>query len=118
MPQFRLLSRQAGKEEMMPKKLLFMMLAGVMLGCGGSAGQKFDTSMVEHIQVGQTKEAEVLSMLGTPWEIQKISNGSYVLAYQYGHRAPLGVSTGIDSLRVQIYDGVVIHKWEHLDQEY
>ena len=100
----------------MPKKLLLLLLAGIMLGCTTTAGMKFDTTAVDHIQVGQTTKADVITMLGLPWESQKISNGSEVFDYQYGHRWPLGVGTNVELLQVQFYDGVVIDKWQRLAQ--
>jgi hypothetical protein len=109
-------SLEAMEEEIMPKKLLLILLVGILLGCTTTAGRKFDTTAVDRIDLGQTTEGEVITMLGMPESNQKLSNGSYVFVYNYGHRLPLGMGTTVDLLRVQFYDGVVIDKWQRMDQ--
>jgi hypothetical protein len=104
------------EEEIMSKKLLLIMLLGICIGCTTTAGRKFDAAAGDRIEVGQTTEAEVFSMLGVPLWSQQLSNGSYIYDYSYGHSWPLDVGTKVETLQVQFYDAVVIDKWQRLAQ--
>ena len=99
------------------KNLLLILLAGMFLGCSHTAGRKYDTTAVDRIGVGQTTESEVITMLGRPLTLEKLSNGINFYKYAYGDRCPIALGTAIDSLHVQVYNGVVIDKWQVLLQE-
>jgi hypothetical protein len=100
----------------MGKTLLMVVLAGIFLGCSHTAGQKYDVTVVDRIGVGQTTESDVLMMLGSPLSEKKLGNGIKICNYTYGNRCPLWFGTKIDSMQVQVYNGVVINKWQELTQ--
>ena len=98
----------------MGKKLWFGVLASMFLvGCH-TAGSKYDTTAMDRIGVGQTTEREVLYLVGPPLTEKKLSNGMKVYNYAYGNRCPLGFGTAVNSMELQLYNGVVINKWQAL----
>jgi hypothetical protein len=105
-----------GKEKIMPKNLLLIILVGLFLGCSTTAGRQFDTTAVDRIDVGQTTEAQVISMLGVPYSQDNLTNGITIYNYRYGYSSPIGLGTSIDRLQVQSVDGVVVNKWQRLEQ--
>jgi hypothetical protein len=102
------------KEAIMLKNLLLILLAGIFLGCSYTAGRKYDTTALERIEVGHTTDSEVLAMLGPPLAANKLSNSMEIFEYAYGKRCPIGLGTKVDSMQVQLYNGVVIKKWQEL----
>lgn len=63
--------------------ILFFCLAG-LIGCAtAEVGRQYDTDAASHIQVGQTTEAEVISLLGQPLKVQENADGSKVYTYLY-----------------------------------
>ena len=99
------------------KNLLLLILAGIFVGCGYTAGRKYDITAMDRIGVGQTTESDVITMLGLPLSEKKLSNGMKIYEYAYGERCPFfGFGTSVDSLQVQLYEGVVINKWQALMQ--
>jgi hypothetical protein len=96
------------------KNLLLVLLAGILLGC--SAGRKYDTTAIDRIGVGQTTESELVAMLGAPLTQEKLSNAITMYGYTYGDKCPVE-GTYIDSLHVEVYNGVVIKKWQALLEE-
>jgi hypothetical protein len=105
---------QAILEEIMWKNLLLLLLAGILLGC--TAGRKYDTTAIDRIGVGQTTETELVAMLGAPLTQEKLSNAVTLYGYTYGNKCP-AEGTYIDSLHVEVYNGVVIKKWQALMEE-
>lgn len=98
----------------MPKKLLLIIIAGLFLGC--TAGRQYNTSAANWIDLGKTTKTEAVSWLGMPLSSKRLSNGSDLYYYAYGHRLPLNIGTTIDTLQLQIYDGVVVQKWPRFAQ--
>ena len=98
------------------KNLLLIILAGIFLGSSCTAGRRYDITAMDRIGVGQTTEGEVITMLGQPLAAKKLSNGMEIYDYAYGRRCPLGFGTSVNSLQVQLYNGVVIKKWQELRQ--
>ena len=98
----------------MLKNVLLIILAGIFLGCSSTAGRKYDVTAMDRIGVGQTTEGEVVTMLGPPLAARKLSNGMEIYEYAYGKRCPLGFGTSVNSMQVQLYNGVVIKKWQEL----
>ena len=100
----------------MAKNLLLIILAGMFLGCSHTAGSKYDIKAIDRIEVGQTTESDVITMLGLPLTEKKLSNGTKVYCYAYGNRCPVSLGTEVDSMQVRFYDGVAIYKWQELMQ--
>jgi hypothetical protein len=98
----------------MGKNVLVIILAGLFVGCSISAGHKYDVTAVDRIGVGQTTESDVVSMMGLPLAEKKLSNGTKVYSYAYGVRCPIWVSTKIDLAEIQVYNGIVINKWQEI----
>jgi hypothetical protein len=98
------------------KNLLLLILAGMFVGCGYTAGRKYDITAMDRIGVGQTTESDVITMMGLPLSEKQLSNGMKIYEYAYGERCPLWLGTSIDSMQVQFYNGVVINKWQALMQ--
>jgi hypothetical protein len=96
------------------KNVLLVTLAGILVGCSVSAGQKYDITAVDRIVVGQTTESEVITMAGLPLSEKKLSNGNKLYDYAYGVRRPIDSATSVALMQVQIYNGVVINKWQGL----
>jgi hypothetical protein len=107
---------QAIWEGIMWKNLLLIVLAGIFLGCSNTAGRKYDTTAIDRIGVGQTTEGELVAMLGPPLTQEKLSNAITMYGYAYGDKCPVE-GTSIDSLHVEVYNGVVIKKWQALLNE-
>jgi hypothetical protein len=107
---------QINEEEIMSKKLLLIILVGMFWGCStyNTVGQKFDTTAVNRIELNKTTESEVLSMLGAPASEKKLDNGIVIYYYAYGDRKDLGADSAVDSLQIQLYNGVVINKFQRL----
>lgn len=98
----------------MSKNLLFIVLLGIFLGCS-TVGRQFDTNAVNYIDVGKTTESEVISLVGVPISNQRLSNGINMYDYSYGIAAPFESSASVATLKVQFYNGVVINKWQRLE---
>ena len=98
----------------MAKNLLLIILAGIFLGCSHTAGSKYNSTAVDRIGLGQTTERDVVTMMGLPQSEQKLSNGVKVYNYAYGNRCPVEFETTVDSIQVQFYNGVAIHKWQEV----
>jgi hypothetical protein len=100
----------------MSKHLLLIILVGILGGCAvnNTVGQKFDTTAVNRIELGKTTENEVIAMLGAPSSEQKLNNGIVVYYYAYGDRKDLGADSAVDSLQIELYNGVVINKHQRL----
>jgi len=86
------------------------------LGCSHTAGMKYDTTAADRIGVGQTTESQVITMLGRPLSQEKLGNGITRNMYAYGNKCPVE-GTYVDKLEVQVYNGVVINKWQVLLEE-
>jgi hypothetical protein len=100
----------------MSKNLLLMIFVGLFLGCStyNTVGQKFDTTAIDRIEPGKTTEIEVISMLGTPGSEKKLDNGIVIYSYAYGDRKSLGTESAVDSLQIQLFNGIVINKSQTL----
>jgi len=98
----------------MLNNLLLIILVGVLLGCTTTAGRQYDTTAIDEIEIGKTTEGEMVSRLGTPLSMKKISNGIHLYSYAYGNRWPLGMGNYLDSLQIQFYQGVAIKKSQRL----
>ena len=98
----------------MLKNLLVLLFVGLFLGCSVTAGRQFNTGAVNNIIPGTTTESDVISMLGLPVSKEKMSNGSELYTYSYGYRVPLFVETSVNTLQLQICQGVVVDKWPKL----
>lgn len=99
----------------MSTKLCVIMLMMLTLGCA-TVGREFDTTAIYRIDVGKTTENEVIAMLSYPISITKCSNGINIYYYSYGRSYIFGGETSVDSLQVQLFDGVVINKWQNLGE--
>ena len=84
---------------------------GMFWGCAtnNTVGQPFDTNAVKRIDLGKTTENEVISMLGAPGSKEKLDNGIVVYSYTYGDRKSLGAESAVDSLQIQLFNGIVIN---------
>jgi hypothetical protein len=102
------------EEGVMTKNLLLLLFVGLFLGCSISAGRQFNAAAVNNIKVGTTTESDVVLMLGAPLAKEKMSNGSELYTYTYGYRVPLFAETELNSLQLQICEGVVVNKWPKL----
>jgi hypothetical protein len=107
---------QVNQEEIMSRNLLVILLVGMFWGCStyNTVGQKFDTTAINRIELGKTTESEVISMLGAPLSKQNLSNGIVIYSYAYGDRKSLGAESAVDSLQIQLVNGVVINKSQTL----
>jgi hypothetical protein len=107
---------QVNDGEIMSKNLLIIILAGMFWGCAinNTVGQKFDTTAINRIELGKTTENEVISMLGAPGSERKLSNGIVIYSYAYGDRENLGAESSVNSLEIQLFNGVVINKSQML----
>jgi len=95
----------------MAKNLLIMIFVGLFLGCStyNTVGQKFDTTAINRIEPGKTTEIEVISMLGVPESKKNLSNGIVIYSYAYGDRKSLGTESAVNSLQIQLFNGIVIN---------
>jgi len=75
-------------------------------------GRRFDTTAIDRIELGKTTESEVISMLGAPKSIAKLQNGIIVYYYAYGDLSGFMAKNAVDSLQIQLYNGVVINKYQ------
>jgi hypothetical protein len=107
---------QVNEEKTMTKNLLLIILVGIFWGCStyNTVGQKFDTTAVNRIELNKTTEGEVIAMLGAPASEKKLDNGIVIYYYAYGDRKDLGADSAVDSLQIQLYNGVVINKFQRL----
>jgi hypothetical protein len=107
---------QVNEEKTMTKNLLLIILVGIFWGCStyNTVGQKFDTTAVNRIELNKTTESEVIAMLGAPASEKKLDNGIVIYYYVYGDRKDLGADSAVDSLQIQLYNGVVINKFQRL----
>jgi hypothetical protein len=98
------------------KNLLIIILVGMFWGCStyNTVGQKFDTTAINRIELGKTTENEVIAMLGAPGSIKKADNGIVIYYYAYGYQEGLGADSSIDSLQIQLFNGIVINKSQKL----
>ena len=96
----------------MSKNLLIIILVGMLWGCStyNTVGQKFDTNLINRIDLGKTTESEVISMLGAPGSVKKLDNGIVIYSYAYGAREGYVAVCSIDSLQIQLFNGIVINK--------
>jgi hypothetical protein len=85
-------------------------------GCSAynTIGNAYDITAVDRIELGKTKESEVIAMLGAPGSIKKIDNGIVIYYYVYGYQKGLGADNSVDSLEIQLFNGVVINKSQTL----
>ena len=100
----------------MSKNLFILILVGIFWGCStyNTVGEKFDTTAIDRIELGKTTEIEVISMLGAPILEKKLDNGIVIYYYAYGDRKSLGMESAVDSLQIQLFNGVVINKSQNL----
>jgi hypothetical protein len=87
-------------------------------GCAtnNTVGQKFDTNAINKIELGKTTEIEVISMLGAPGSEEKLDNGIVIYSYAYGDREGLMARSSVNSLQIQLFNGIVINKSQTLTQ--
>lgn len=71
---------------------LLCCLAFLTAGCA-TVGTNFDVASVQSIQPG-TSEAQVIAMLGRPNVRTRLTDGSEMLVWSYGHAAAFGSATG------------------------
>jgi hypothetical protein len=85
-------------------------------GCSAynTIGNAYDTTVMDRIELGKTKESEVIAMLGAPGSIKKTDNGIVIYYYIYGYQKGLGADSSVDSLEIQLFNGVVINKSQTL----
>jgi hypothetical protein len=100
----------------MSKNLLIIIFVGLFWGCStyNTVGQKFDTTAINRIELGKTTESDVISMLGAPGSEQKLDNGIVIYSYAYGDKEGLGAQSSVNSLQIQLFNGVVINKLQTL----
>ena len=100
----------------MSKNLSIIILMSVLCGCAinNTVGQKFDTTAINRIELGKTTQYEVISMLGAPLSEQKLSNGIVIYSYAYGDREGFGAQSSVNSLQIQLFNGIVINKSQML----
>jgi hypothetical protein len=100
----------------MLKNLLIMIFVGMFCGCAinNTVGQKFDTTAINRIELGKTTQNEVISMLGAPVSEQRLSNGIVIYSYAYGDRESLGAESSVNSLQIQLFNGIAINKSQTL----
>lgn len=57
----------------------------LLLGCAtAERGRTFDTNKATQIEIGKTTEAEVISMLGSPYRTKTSSDGEKKFRYAHG----------------------------------
>ena len=62
--------------------IIVMILILALGGCGGTVGEKFNTSKVENIINGTTTQAEIKNIFGKPFKTG-IQNGKPIWVYEY-----------------------------------
>jgi hypothetical protein len=87
-------------------------------GCStyNTVGQKFDTTAIDRIELGKTTESEVISMLGAPRSETMLQNGIVIYTYVFGDISGFMANSAVDSLQIQLYNGVVINKSQTLSK--
>jgi hypothetical protein len=107
---------EVNEEEILSKNLLIILLVGMFWGCSlsNTVGQRFDTTAINRIELGKTTESEVIAMFGAPSSATKTENGIVIYTYNYGYHEFLGADNSVDSLRIQLFNGVVINKSQTL----
>jgi hypothetical protein len=107
---------EINEEDFLSKNLLIIILVGMFWGCStyNPVGQKFDTTAINRIELGKTTEKEVIAMLGAPTSQTKTENGIVIYTYTYGYQEFLGADNSVDSLRIQLFNGIVINKSQTL----
>jgi hypothetical protein len=100
----------------MAKHLLLIILAALFLGCSHTVGSKYNSAAVENIELGQTTESEVLTMMGLPHSQKKLSNGTKVYSYAYGVGCPIESAAAVDATQIQFYNGIATYKWHEVMQ--
>jgi len=105
-------------KEIVPKNLLIFILLGMFWGCStyNTVGQKFDTTAIDRIELGKTTESEVISMLGAPRSETMLQNGIVIYTYVFGDISGFMANSAVDSLQIQLYNGVVINKSQTLSK--
>lgn len=100
----------------MSKNLLIIILVGMFWGCStyNTVGHKFDTTAINRIELGKTTESEVIYMLGAPRSEIKLNNGIVIYSYAYGDISGFMVKGAVDSLQIQLFNGIVINKSQTL----
>jgi hypothetical protein len=100
------------------KNLLIIILLGVFCGCStyNTIGRPFDTTAIDRIKIGQTTESEVIAMLGAPRSEAKLDNGIVIYSYSYGDISGFMADSAVNSLQIQLFNGVVINKSQRLTQ--
>jgi hypothetical protein len=90
----------------------------MFFGCStyNTVGRKFDTTAIDRIELGKTTESELISLLGAPGSERKLDNGIVIYSYTYGDISGFMARSAIDSLQIQLYNGVVINKSQNLTQ--
>jgi outer membrane protein assembly factor BamE (lipoprotein component of BamABCDE complex) len=85
-------------------------------GCStySTVGHQFDTTAIDRIEPGKTTESEVISMLGAPRSETKLHNGIVIYTYAYGDTSGLMARSAVDSLQIQLFNGIVINKSQRL----
>ncbi len=76
-----------------------------LIGCG-TAGKDFNMSMANKIQVQQTTQGEIESMLGQPFK-KGIQNGRPIWVYEFNYYHTLGDDTSKDLVVIFNDDGKV-----------
>ena len=107
---------QVNEKEILSKNLLIIILAGMFWGCStyNTVGHKFDTTAIDRIELGKTTESDVISMLGAPRSEIKLHNGIVIYNYVYGDISGFMANSAVDSLQIQLFNGIVINKSQRL----
>jgi hypothetical protein len=79
-----------------------------------TVGHKFDTTAIDRIELGKTTESEVISLLRAPGSERKLYNEIVIYSYAYTEVSGLLARSAIDSLQIQLYNGVIINKSQNL----
>ena len=85
-------------------------------GCStyNTVGHKFDTTAIDRIELGKTTESDVIAMLGAPRSEIKLHNGIVIYNYVYGDISGFMANSAVDSLQIQLFNGIVINKSQRL----
>ena len=75
-------------------------------GCGGTVGEKFNTSKVENITNGTTTQKEIKNMFGKPFKTG-IQNGKSIWLYEDNRYKLLGNETSKDLIIIFGPSGLV-----------
>jgi hypothetical protein len=77
------------------KTALFVLFCWFGVSACGTTGNKFDESQFGAIVNGETRQAEVLQLLGDPYQ-KGVENGSAVWIYEYNRFTLFGNGTSKD----------------------